>query len=107
MVCSISTGPQTPNVRETLPIPFDALDSDCDEDGDEMMFDEVLTEIDRDETCSASSDDESVVADADEEDGEPQSGWPVLERDELLGFAKDEPALAKMWKSGWQLGKCF
>ncbi|KAF4032430.1 hypothetical protein GN244_ATG15680 [Phytophthora infestans] len=72
---SNSTEPQTPNVRETLPIPFDALDSDCDADDDETMFDEVLEETDRDETGSASSDDESVVVadDAGEEDVEPQS----------------------------------
>ncbi|KAI9988715.1 hypothetical protein PInf_022173 [Phytophthora infestans] len=73
----------------------------CDYD-DEMMFDEVLEEIDRDETCSASSDDESLVV-ADDADEEPQSEWPVLQRDALIGFVKDESALAKMRKSGWQI----
>ncbi|KAG3101782.1 hypothetical protein PI125_g14377 [Phytophthora idaei] len=34
----------------------------------------------------------------------PIATGPVLSRDDLLDFAKDEAALAKMRKTGWELG---
>ncbi|KAG3183488.1 hypothetical protein PC128_g14164 [Phytophthora cactorum] len=67
----------------------DALDSECDEEEEEMMFDYV------NESPPA------VVADKDVPMNEDTDfDWPILESEELLDFAKDEAELAKMRKTG-------
>ncbi|KAG4237012.1 hypothetical protein PC116_g14910 [Phytophthora cactorum] len=91
----------------------DALDSECDEEEEEMMFDYVSASEDTtpplpsEITESDDSPDESspaVVADNDALMNEDTDfDWPILESEELLDFAKDEAELAKTRKTGWYL----
>ncbi|POM74362.1 Hypothetical protein PHPALM_8694 [Phytophthora palmivora] len=93
----------------------EALDSSRNEEEEEMTFDEVeiladtvaSTEIhiDGETPCGSGEvaiDNENLEAQADEDEATP-SEWPVLAQAEMMGLAKDEESLARMWKSGWQL----
>ncbi|ETP27919.1 hypothetical protein F442_22796, partial [Phytophthora nicotianae P10297] len=93
---------------------LEALNSDCDDDEDEMTFDESVANNDPDVPdeipvgandatiedpvgATVLQDEPTSVAD----DGETE--WPVLNQDEMVGFAKNEAALARMRRSGWYL----
>ncbi|KUG01246.1 hypothetical protein AM587_10004110 [Phytophthora nicotianae] len=94
---------------------LEALNSDCDDDEDEMTFDESVANNDPDAPdeipvgandatiedpvgTTVLQDEPTSVAD----DGETE--WPVLNQDEMVGFVKNEAALARMRRSGWYLG---
>ncbi|ETK73476.1 hypothetical protein L915_19599 [Phytophthora nicotianae] len=93
---------------------LEALNSDCDDDEDEMTFDESVANNDPDAPdeipvgandatiedpvgATVLQDEPTSVAD----DGETE--WPVLNQDEMVGFVKNEAALARMRRSGWYL----
>ncbi|EEY58666.1 uncharacterized protein PITG_10781 [Phytophthora infestans T30-4] len=101
----------------------DGLDSDCDEDADELMFvdeeDAVAHDpknnvdfpnVDRpsiEPAAISESADEVVVDEAGvgfELDEEDDFDWHFLQPEEMLELAKDEASLARMRKYGWQLG---
>ncbi|KAG3138334.1 hypothetical protein PI124_g17752 [Phytophthora idaei] len=96
-------------------VPDWSLDSDCDEDDEELVFLDGVeiqadprlppeipvlgdTNVDAAESDAVAVDPEDVQI-----EGEADCDWSVLSREELLDFAKDEAALAKMRKSGWEL----
>ncbi|KAF4145695.1 hypothetical protein GN958_ATG05112, partial [Phytophthora infestans] len=100
----------------------DGLDSDCDEDADELMFvdeeDAVAHDpknnvdfpnVDRpsiEPAAISESADEVVVDEAGvgfELDEEDDFDWHFLQPEEMLELAKDEASLARMRKYGWQL----
>ncbi|RAW26649.1 hypothetical protein PC110_g16945 [Phytophthora cactorum] len=102
------------SVEHDSSVPDWSLDSDCDEDDEELAFlDDVEIQADPrlppeipvlgDTNVDAA---ESDVVAVDPEDvqveGKADCDWPVLSREKLLNFAKDEVALAKMRKSGWE-----
>ncbi|KAG2830724.1 hypothetical protein PC118_g355 [Phytophthora cactorum] len=102
------------SVEHESSVPDWSLDSDCDEDDEELAFlDDVEIQADPrlppeipvlgDTNVDAA---ESDVVAVDPEDvqveGKADCDWPVLSREKLLNFAKDEVALAKMRKSGWE-----
>ncbi|KAG3088357.1 hypothetical protein PI125_g18385 [Phytophthora idaei] len=93
-------------------VPDWSLDSDCDEDDEELVFLDGVeiqadprlppeipvlgdTNVDAAESDAVAVDPEDVQI-----EGEADCDWSVLSREELLDFAKDEAALAKMRKSG-------
>ncbi|KUF88008.1 hypothetical protein AM588_10001667 [Phytophthora nicotianae] len=94
-----------------------ALDSDCEDEDEELVFvDEedvpvdppVPAEIpDIAETIDSAAEEEEVVAvggELESDDDEAVCDWPVLDSEEYLDFAKDKPSLARMRRTGWELG---
>ncbi|KAG1704352.1 hypothetical protein DVH05_006360 [Phytophthora capsici] len=55
----------------------------------------------------SAAEEEAVVAvggELESDDDEAVFDWPVLDSEEYLDFAKDKTSLARMRRSGWELG---
>lgn len=101
---------------------INGLDSVCDDDDEELVFaaeEDAVAHDPQNNVNSLNADSESTAPvalskSADEVGGdesfvkveldeESDFNWHVLQPGEILEFTKDEAALARMRKSGWQL----